>query len=78
MHRPIETAQALQVTIEELPLRTDRQAMTEALQEVPQAVLATTEAVLHQVVQVSAPAADQATAEAVQEEDTAVADQAEA
>lgn len=52
--------------------------MTEVLQEVPQAVQATTEAALHQVVQVSAPAADQATAEAVQEEDTAVADQAEA
>ena len=46
--------------------------------EVPQAVQATTEAVLHQVVQVSVPEVDQATAEAVQEEDTAVADQAEA
>ena len=52
--------------------------MTEVLQEVLQALQATTEAVLHQVVQVSVPAVDQATAEAVQEEDTAVADQAEA
>lgn len=50
--------------------------MTEALQEVPQALPATTETavLLHQADQVSVPAAAQATAEEVPAEDIAEAD----